>query len=261
HDMDVSPEGVFPRLIREKRGFGSVCFAQNCLMLEMLRGLGYRVYPGAARVNRSDDSVPDFTSLQHQVLFVQPSPSGTETYVVDVGWGAAGLVRPILLSDSPSNVIPGACPPEEHRLTRRPHPSSSIEAPPTDWRLEMRCGTHQPDWRVVFAFSEAGFYPADFNVCMYLGAQRPAAGPLWGNPFIAEVLCVRHFLVDTEKGHIGRYVLARDRVKRQVGETSEVMRILKTEYERAAALREIFGVEIYDEDVKYIRGRVAALVS
>lgn len=38
--MDVTPEGLFERLV--KRRGGSYCFGQNGLLLEMLRGLGFR---------------------------------------------------------------------------------------------------------------------------------------------------------------------------------------------------------------------------
>ena len=38
--MDVSPEGAFRRLVKERQG--SYCFGQNTVFLGMLRGLGYR---------------------------------------------------------------------------------------------------------------------------------------------------------------------------------------------------------------------------
>jgi arylamine N-acetyltransferase len=41
HFMDVSPQGVFQRLVQDHKG-GSYCFGQNTLFLGMLRGLGYR---------------------------------------------------------------------------------------------------------------------------------------------------------------------------------------------------------------------------
>jgi len=40
HILNVTPEGLFHRLIVE--GKGSYCFGNNGLMLEMLRGLGFR---------------------------------------------------------------------------------------------------------------------------------------------------------------------------------------------------------------------------
>lgn len=44
HKMDVTPEGIFERFM--KRQGGSYCFGQNGLLLQMLRGLGFRyIYP------------------------------------------------------------------------------------------------------------------------------------------------------------------------------------------------------------------------
>lgn len=60
------------------------------------------------------------------VIFVQPVKDSNETYVVDVGFGASGLARPILLSDAESNVVMGTNPTEQHRLTRGAHPSSGL---------------------------------------------------------------------------------------------------------------------------------------
>lgn len=60
------------------------------------------------------------------MLFVQPIPDSNETYVVDVGFGGSNLARPILLSDENEWGIPGAAPPERHRLIRGAHPSSSL---------------------------------------------------------------------------------------------------------------------------------------
>lgn len=39
--MDVSPAGVYERMVVQRKG-GSYCFGQNGLLLGMLRGLGYR---------------------------------------------------------------------------------------------------------------------------------------------------------------------------------------------------------------------------
>ncbi|KIY45687.1 cysteine proteinase [Fistulina hepatica ATCC 64428] len=261
HVVDVSPQGLYQRLVNQHKGFGSVCFGNNQLMLQMLRGLGYRwvrVYPGAARVNASDDaSSVDFTSLQHQVLFVQPSLNGLETYMVDVGWGGSGLARPILLCDGCT--VAGTAPPEEHRLVHGAHSESSVDY--CFWRLQVRCGQHQPQWRTMYQFSETEFFAADFDVWNYVGAQRPPDGPLWRtNPFMAQVLCVRYFLTD-DLGHMGRLVLSRDRVKRQIGDKSQVIRTLRNEWERIAALRELFGLAIEETDASYIQGLPSALVN
>lgn len=40
--MDVSPQGIFQQIVLGGSGHGSFCYGMNGLLLEALRGLGYR---------------------------------------------------------------------------------------------------------------------------------------------------------------------------------------------------------------------------
>lgn len=60
------------------------------------------------------------------VILVQPFEESNKTYMIDVGFGSTGPVRPILLSSAEDNVVLGATPAEKHRLTRRAYPLSSL---------------------------------------------------------------------------------------------------------------------------------------
>lgn len=129
--MDVSPEAVYDRFIHDAKG--SYCFGQNTLLLGVLRCLGFRAYSGAARVNLQHNDptkVPYYRSLTHMLLFVQPDQDSNKTWMVDVGFGALGLVRPIpLLDHKESGVeVQGAFHGEVHRLMRGPHPNCSLGA-------------------------------------------------------------------------------------------------------------------------------------
>ena len=42
HLMDVTSQGLFQRLVVDRKGYGSYCFGHNGLFLDILRGLGYR---------------------------------------------------------------------------------------------------------------------------------------------------------------------------------------------------------------------------
>ena len=88
----------------------------------------HSVYAAAARVIAPGPS-PSYTPLSHLVLFVQPHPHSTETYVVDVGFGGSGPIRPMLLSDSnehPDDIVWGSLPPERHRMVRAGYPTGSL---------------------------------------------------------------------------------------------------------------------------------------
>lgn len=69
---------------------------------------------------------PNYTSLVHMVIFVQPLENSNITYLVDVGCGGSGPTRPILLSDVVDNIVMGTSPTERHRLTRGAHPDSIV---------------------------------------------------------------------------------------------------------------------------------------
>ncbi|KAI5893800.1 uncharacterized protein SCHCODRAFT_02447642, partial [Schizophyllum commune H4-8] len=168
------------------RRFGDVCFAATGLLLEMLRGLGYRVYGGGGRMNKAaDGEPPQFGGLQHEVGFLQLGGGDRTTYIFDVSYGLGGLTRPILLSADPSNVVPGAAPPECHRLTKVPHPNSAIEGS-SEWRLEVRCGQmYGGGWKIIYSFTEEEFYYPDFDMWMHAFNTREGGPGFWSsNPFV-----------------------------------------------------------------------------
>lgn len=161
-------------------------------------------------------------------------------------------------------VVPGTAPPEEHRLTLGDHPLTSVHGD-KHWRLESRCGTLQPEWRAIYQFTETEYFPADYNVWNHSGLTRMSDG-LWRSIFPEEVIAVKYFFVNgddesrrrcpstqDEKFQMGRLIVWQDKVRRQVGDKMEVLRVLRNELERIAAIREVLGIEIADEDVKHIR--------
>ena len=60
------------------------------------------------------------------VIFAQLGLDDTTTYLVDAGFGGAGLARPILLSDDPKNVVHGTSSTELHRLIKSGLPTSGL---------------------------------------------------------------------------------------------------------------------------------------
>ncbi|KAJ3531948.1 hypothetical protein NMY22_g7948 [Coprinellus aureogranulatus] len=140
HHMDVSALGVYN--IFMNGGRGSYCFGQNTMLLNILRGLGFRAYSGAARVNlhwSKAGEPPAYASHTHMVLFVQPEDDSNQTYVVDVGFGS------------------GVGPTEMHRLAKAAMPQSAL-----DWRaLLYRCSTAYSSPAPPPAPPPASFIPDD----------------------------------------------------------------------------------------------------
>lgn len=86
---------VFNKIIKRRRG--GHCFEILCLFKALLISLGFDIKSGAARVYRGDDSDPPYAPLGHRILFVRLH---SQLWLADVGFGAAGLGYPALLSDA-----------------------------------------------------------------------------------------------------------------------------------------------------------------
>ena len=142
----------------------------------------------------ADGAPPQFGGLQHEVGFLQLGEDDRTTYVFDVSYGLGGLTRPILLSADPSNIVPGAAPPESHRLTKVPHPDSAIEGS-SEWRLEVRCGQmYGGGWKIIYSFTEEEFYYPDFDMWMHAFNTREGGPGLWSsNPFVRYLIVVSAF--------------------------------------------------------------------
>jgi len=140
-------------------------------------------------------------------------------------------------------------------------------------------------WRILYSFSEEEHFSADFDSASFALSMRPRHGIFWNN-----VLCAKHFVLSDEEiamireetreneanktaeskasaegdsdMYLGRLVMmGGGEIKRHVGSHSEVIRTMSTELERIRALRDMFLIDISDDDERYIRGRDAALKS
>ncbi|RDB16611.1 hypothetical protein Hypma_002790 [Hypsizygus marmoreus] len=191
HTMDVSAEGAFKRLVID----GSYCFGQNGVFLDMLHGLEYRAYSGAAKENIT--------------------PGSVQTYIIDVGFGSIGIVRPILLSENSSG--------------RNTIKEASIDMQKT-------------------SFVESRHVLLD------------DAGPGLDEEWKREVAPERgQYKDEAERMFMFKYVMMGNEVKRNVGRSSVTIGKLTMELQRIRALREIFGLDVPDEEEIYIKGWSSAL--
>ncbi|KAJ2932443.1 hypothetical protein H1R20_g4671, partial [Candolleomyces eurysporus] len=267
HTMDVSPQGAFERLVKD--GNGSYCFGQNTVLLGILRGLGFRAYSGAGRVNinwRKPEDEEIHTSQTHMVIFVQPLDDSNLTYVVDVGFGGGGLARPIPLVAGDESIVMGVGPSEEHRLIRAPLPQSSLSTSLSSdvpkgqdlWFMQVRDkktpdGAYGP-WMRVYRFSELEYFPTDYADGSFVVAQSQKG------IFAEQVLCVKHFVDEQNPEYLYRIVVAGNRVTKQVsGKETEILRTFASEQDRVDALKEIFGITLEEGAIENIKGRPPAL--
>ncbi|KAJ7131591.1 hypothetical protein C8R43DRAFT_1024744 [Mycena crocata] len=278
HSMDITFEGLYNGMVASSEGNGSYCFGLNGLFFQMLKGLDFRVYAGSGRINEQAPGVaPIFHAFVHMIIFVQPTDGSNTTYLVDVG---AGAVRPILLKEG--EVVTGASPSERHTLTRSARADSSLQSSPDsqgpekfEWRLESMHDnkddpTQPPTTRVMYSFIEDEFFDADYKAFNY-SVLGLTSGLFWEN-----VVCTKFFWMSDEEmrqvdakvdvaaltpltRYFGRVAMAGDAVRRHVGTHTTVLRVMKNEMDRAAALKDFFGINIGDEDIEHIRGRGAEL--
>ncbi len=87
--ISLEPEKLFQKIIINKRG--GYCFELNGLFQLLLEHLGFQVYSASARVLFDSEGVPP---RSHRLLIVDLEK---DQWLVDVGFGANGLVEPIPL--------------------------------------------------------------------------------------------------------------------------------------------------------------------
>ncbi|KAF8510144.1 cysteine proteinase [Hysterangium stoloniferum] len=257
HEVNTDPQFVYSRLV-EKREGGSWCCGHNGIFLGMLRALGYRAIAVSGRVNQNATGQPEcYTFLSHMFCFVQLSSEGTpdnsasRIYLVDVGFGGTGPIRPLLLEVG--QTVQGTAFPEEHRIMRASHPQSSLSD--TQWALEYRCGSN---WSLLYIFNHVETYPADWIAYCQWFCAHPTPR------FKANVVCVQYFVVEDggegESGpSFGRLIMFGNKVQRRVGLESTTVKEFATERERIQILKEDFGVLVQEGEVQNIMNTLAAL--
>lgn len=233
-----------------------------------------RGFASSGRVNQSPPSEKPtaFTTLTHLVLLIQlgedPSevnargampnsmatPSRQQTYLVDVGYGGVGIVRPMLLEAG--HIVSGSSVPEEHRLVRAMHPDSSLHDTESsrDWVLQYRCGSRQPDWTTLYMFSETETFSCDWIAYSQWLCTHPV------KLFRENVIAILHFVIQDEAGRddplgapLGRLVMTGKRVQKRIGTQSETIKEFHTERDRVRILKEDFGIIVDECEVRNIK--------
>ncbi|KAH8091710.1 cysteine proteinase [Cristinia sonorae] len=289
HHMPVTPPEIFERLVNGRKG--SYCFGQNGLLLGILRGLGYRVFmaPGRVLEKARHSSYPyeqEYTPLSHAILLVQPHPAPNDrvTYLVDVGFGGTGPLRPILLGDGSQNVpqkdgkhelspgwVWGTYPPERHRLVPGAFLDSSLEIspgsgtpPPRDWHFQCSHSTDEFGayvFKTLYTFTEKiEFKQWDIDAASLSTSRMPGA------IFYSNVVCMTRFITELDPDQrkhldegviedlqwVGKWVLEAEKATKRVGSKVLEERTFVSERERLEVIRNVFGIELAAEDEQWI---------
>lgn len=233
--MNLDPEYVFRRYVSAEEG-GGYCFQSNYLLLQMLRALGYQVFPVLGRVFKPQlegerPFLECFGGLTHMVLLVRLRNHTQKQhrmgyYLADIGFGR-GIHRPMLLAHGHREA---GCEGVEFKLTKVDghgrgsnfvNANSCDDADPSEHDLDDEEGriianaSFQLCWQLsrseegveggkpqtCYIFNTTECFPADFAVSNLASATSldPAI-----SPFATSMLVCKYFF-SPDKPHKKEY--------------------------------------------------------
>lgn len=147
--ISLAPADLFEKVVRKRRG--GYCFELNGLFQLLLEALGFQVYSTAARVLFGTETIPP---RSHRLLIVTLDG---EDWVVDVGFGAFGLLEPIPLAVSLEHCQFT----DRFRLERDPLLGFVFQS------------YHDNSWHNQYAFTPDLHHPIDFTFANYYHSHSP----------------------------------------------------------------------------------------
>lgn len=232
--LSLDPEDLFQKIVVNSRG--GYCMEVNTLFGTVLRSLGFTVYSAGGRVWHE--------RWNHMVSLVT---IGGQKYLVDVGFGAREPTEPVPLVHGHAfvNVAPRRGRLEFKRLSRQ---AGAVDpAQQRVWVYSAR-KDEESDWKEMYSFTEAEFFPEDFEVINHFVMTRPQSY------FVQTVLAYRP-VMDAETGNlVGELILHKDIVKRGETQDDHVLEVLESEEARVNALEKYFDIRLTEKEKRSIQG-------
>jgi N-hydroxyarylamine O-acetyltransferase len=206
-------------------GRGGYCFEQNAVLRAGLMGLGFRVTSLIARVVIG--AAPDaFRPATHMTLRVD-LPEGP--FLADVGFGHQTPTAPLVLASG--------------LVQPTPHEEMRLQPLGEEFVLEARL---VDGWQHLYRFSLRPAPDIDYEVGNWYCATFPSS------------LFASNLILARSDGEGMRHTMLNGRLtRRRAGEVLE-QRLLDDEGLLADALRETFRLNLSDEDVGAVWGRMVA---
>lgn len=247
HTNDLDPQKLFKKFL-DGTGRGGYCMETCILMREILKGMGFRTFVAGARIRlRDPNGVPggDFVSWVHCVNVVTLSDGSR--YHIDVGFGGDGPTRPVPIGDEQPLQNLGA---QEVRVIRDRLPGTSPLEKHYWWVYQYRNGSDRP-WLSYYAFPELEFLQVDLdhqNFWIINSMQSPQPTHIIMTKFIRGQDAAGKPVI------LGKRTLFDQTVKENMGGKTKVIAQLETESERVQAFKDLFDLELNNEEVQAIRG-------
>ncbi|KAF9155812.1 N-terminal acetyltransferase [Linnemannia schmuckeri] len=238
--VDISLEGIYDRMIVQKRG--GWCFSLNRLGYELLLGLGFRTQFTIGRVCKplKPTDPLNYSAKTHRVSIVRflDEATGSDTkYLFDIGFGNSSQL-PIQLKEGATIEFKGHI----RRMSTRTHNQAQPEilgnSPFVMWCFEEYLPA-EDTWVPCYVFTEQQFYENDCQVANFYTCYSPAS------VFFKAFWCIRSTLE-------GDYYLLLEKrliIKNAKGLVKQID-FLK-EQDRLDALKEYFDIVLTDEELKH----------
>ncbi|KAK4201165.1 hypothetical protein QBC40DRAFT_278643 [Triangularia verruculosa] len=237
--LSLDLEDLFTKVV--DRGKGGYCMEVNAFFATVLRSLGYTLFSTGGRVRGE----VGYRGWDHMVNIVTVN---SQCYLVDVGFGTNGATHPVPLQHGHEfpTVLPTQGRLEYRSIDAYTDPSQRI------WVYSVRQNEQAP-WREMYCFGELEFISGDFEVMNMRTSSAPQSF------FVQSVMCMQTILDDGQQSPVGKMILHRDYVKKQVEGGSEIVEKLESEPQRVEALKKYFDIVLTEEEQKGIRGLASEL--
>jgi arylamine N-acetyltransferase len=231
-----------------KKRRGGRCMENNSFFATVLRSLGYRVRNCGGRVSRAMSPYPEvrqnqattYDGLNHMLNLVRFE--NDDWYVVDVGMGAMGPNLPYPLRD---NYEVTSIAPRKIRIQQRAIAESyesGVDAPRI-WCYDVCYDPSRGEeskWIPTYCFTETEFLPQDYEVMSWFTSTH-------SNSFFTRNITATRMIMEQEK-IVGSVTLFKETIRESIGAERRVVQECKSEDERIDSLREIYGIELSEEE-------------
>ncbi|KAJ4406527.1 N-malonyltransferase fdb2 [Didymella pomorum] len=243
--ITLEPADLYTKIVTRRRG--GRCMENNTFFATVLRSLGFEVRNCGGRVSRAMSPWPDIRKNQaatydgwnHMLNLVRLDG---QWYVVDVGMGSMGPNIPYPLEDG-FEIISIA--PRKIRLQLRAIAESYGHHSNKLWCYDV---CHSPSydgeevWTPTYCFTETEFLPQDYQMMSWFTSTHPTSF------FTRSVNSMRMIMDDAQEKIIGNIMLFEGKITKSIGADREVLKECMTEDERVAALKELFDINLTEEE-------------
>jgi arylamine N-acetyltransferase len=167
-----------------------------------------------------------------------------DRYLVEVGFGGNGPIKPIKLDQSGTvyeHITPASFRLQWRNIVVNTNQDQRL------WVYEFK-KDEESDFEQTYSFTELEFHPSDFNVMSYYTSNSPDS---W---FTQKVVCQKLLLGNDGSQLVGSVSIFGDNTKKRVLGNVEHEETLKSENDRVKALETEFGIVLNQVERESIRG-------